>query len=76
MTTADIYGSIGVSLILIAYFLQIFKKLKAEDSAYLWLNFIGSSIACYASYLLKSVPFIVLEAVWAVVSVYGLWKRR
>ena len=72
MSTADIFGSLGVSLILLAYFLNLFDKIQPEDKIYRWMNFIGASLACYSSYLLHSIPFIILEATWAAVSLYAL----
>jgi hypothetical protein len=36
------------------------------------MNIIGASLACYASILINYLPFIILEATWAMVSVLGL----
>jgi len=72
MNSNDIIGAIGVGIILLAYFLNIFSLIKKEGSLYFILNIIGASIACYASYLIDYVPFIILEATWAIVSVFGL----
>ena len=33
---------------------------------------IGASMACYSSYLIDFMPFVLLEAVWAVVAAAGL----
>jgi len=38
------------------------------------LNIIGAAIACYASWLIDYWPFIVLEGMWTLVSIYGLMK--
>ncbi len=73
---ADLFGTIGVALILIAYFLNLFDKIQPEDQAYRWMNFIGASFACYSSYLLHSVPFIILEATWATVSLYAIVVKK
>ncbi|GGC82348.1 hypothetical protein GCM10011508_07090 [Flavobacterium lutivivi] len=72
MNSNDIIGAIGVGIILLAYFLNIFSLIKKDGSLYFILNIIGASIACYASYLIDYVPFIILEATWAIVSVFGL----
>jgi hypothetical protein len=72
MTAADLYGSIGVSLILLAYFLNLFDKLQPEQAVYRWMNLIGAALAFYSSYLLRSMPFMILEATWAFVSLYAL----
>jgi hypothetical protein len=72
MNSNDIIGAIGVGIILLAYFLNIFSLIKKDGSLYFILNIIGASIACFASYLIDYVPFIILEATWAIVSVFGL----
>lgn len=41
---------------------------------YYTLNIIGGGLACYGSVLIKSVPFTILEGIWAVVAAVGLIK--
>lgn len=72
MNYNDIIGSIGVGIILIAYFLNIFSFIPKEGKFYFILNIIGASIACYASTLINYVPFIILEGTWGIVSLLGL----
>jgi hypothetical protein len=67
----DIIGTIGVGLILIAYFCNTFNILK-EGNLFFALNAAGAGLACYASWLIGYWPFVVLEAVWFIVSVAGL----
>ncbi|TAH06085.1 MAG: hypothetical protein EAZ16_00605 [Sphingobacteriales bacterium] len=73
MNTNDIIGTIGVGIILVAYFLQTVKLIKTGVLFYA-LNAMGAGIACYASHLISYYPFVVLEAVWCLVSVIGLIK--
>lgn len=61
MGTADIVGFIGVSMIIIAFFLNLTNFISIKSLSYILMNFIGVWIACYASILLKYVPFIILE---------------
>lgn len=72
MSYNDIIGSIGVGIILIAYFLNIFSFIPKEGKFYFTLNIIGASIACYASVLINYIPFIILEGTWGIVSLFGL----
>ena len=76
MGVADSINSLGVSLILIAFFLLTFKKIQAESPYYNLLNLVGAAFACYGSYLIRSVPFIVLEATWCLVAFYGLVRKK
>jgi hypothetical protein len=74
MNTTDWIGFIGVTILLLAFFLNLIGKIESESLLYLCMNFIGASIACLASILLKYVPFIILEASWTLVSAYGILK--
>ena len=74
MSYNDIIGTIGVSIILIAYFLNIFGLIPKEGFLFFILNILGATIACYASILINYKPFIILEGTWAIVSLFGLMK--
>jgi len=74
MNYNDIIGSIGVGLILVAYFLNTEKLLPKDGKFFFVLNIIGASLACYASYLIGYWPFVILEGTWTLVSIYGLMK--
>ena len=74
MSYNDIVGTIGVGIILIAYFMNIFSFIKKDGVLFYVMNIIGASLACYASILINYLPFIILEATWAMVSVLGLVK--
>ncbi|NOR28461.1 MAG: hypothetical protein GQ540_08035 [Lutibacter sp.] len=68
MNTTDWLGFIGVFLILLAYILNELGKTTNKSLLFILLNLIGASIACLASILLDYLPFIILEGVWALVS--------
>ena len=74
MNFNDLIGTIGVGIILLAYFLNIFSWIKKDGILFYSMNIIGASIACFASILINYMPFIILEATWAIVSVIGLLK--
>lgn len=74
MATSDIIATVGVSLLLIAFFLQSIKVISSESTAYALLNFLGAGISGYASWLITFMPFVVLEAVWSAVAVFSLIK--
>ena len=64
MSLDDIIGSIGVLLLLGAFALNLIGKLDRASRVYQGLNAVGAGIACYASWRIDYVPFVVLEAVW------------
>lgn len=74
MNTVDWIGFVGVFQILLAYMLNVFGKLEKKDLAFILLNLLGASLACAASVLMQYMPFIILEGVWAFVSLISLLK--
>ncbi len=74
MNYNDVVGTLGVGLILLAYFLSTAKLIRHAGRRFYAMNILGAALACYASYLIHYKPFIVLEACWTLVSVYGLAK--
>ncbi|MGB3006964.1 MAG: hypothetical protein WBC06_10665 [Chitinophagaceae bacterium] len=74
MSYNDIVGTVGVGLILIAYFLQMEKILPRDGKLFYLLNIIGAALACYASLLINYWPFVILEGTWVLVSLIGYGK--
>jgi hypothetical protein len=74
MTYNDWIGTIGVGLVLIAYFLNTMKWIPENGKLFFILNAVGGALSCYAAVLINFIPFVVLEAIWTVVSIYGLAK--
>ena len=74
MNLADIIGSIGVVILLIAFFLNLFGYLEKDSVWYSLLNVVGATLAGIASYLIPYWPFFVLEIIWTIVSIFGLMK--
>jgi hypothetical protein len=74
MTYNDIIGTIGVGIILFAYFLNTMKYIPVNGKFYYVLNSIGGALSCYAALLINFLPFVILEAVWTFVSIYGLMR--
>jgi len=67
-------GTIGVGLVLFAYFLNTMKYIPVNGKLFYVLNSIGGALSCYAALLINFWPFVILEAIWTIVSVYGLMK--
>ena len=74
MTQTDIIGFIGVTILLIAYFLNLTDKISKDSLTYLLMNCIGAGTACFASFLMNYLPFIILEGCWTIVSAFSLVK--
>lgn len=76
MSVGDWLGTIGVTLLLAAFALNVTGKLGAKSVAYLLLNITGSALACACSYSIGFWPFVVLELVWCLASLVALLKRK
>ena len=74
MNEIDWIGSIGVGLILLAYFLRVIKIINTSDLLFILLNLVGAGIACFASFLIEYIPFIILEGAWTLISLFTLFN--
>lgn len=74
MTITDWLGFIGVFQILLAYFLNAIGKITSKSLIFILLNLLGASMAFLASILIRYLPFVILEGVWALVSIVLLFK--
>ena len=68
MDTPTIIGALGATLILIAFILNQLNKWKKTDLSYDIVNLVGSVLLIIFSYMINAWPFIILNSVWAVVS--------
>jgi hypothetical protein len=69
---ATLIGFVGVALLLAAFLLNSFRLLRSDGHFYMGLNFVGASLACYSSYLIRFMPFVLLEGVWALVALVAI----
>ena len=76
MSPSQVIGSIGVAMLLIAFFMNSFGLLASDSRSYQTMNVIGAAISCYASYLIGFAPFVVLEATWCAAAVAAMLRVR
>ena len=74
MKTSDIIASVGVIILLVAFLLNMFKKVSAQSKLYTAMNFTGAGICCFSSYLIGFYPFVVLEGIWAMFALYSFFN--
>lgn len=72
---ATAIGTVGVALLLVAFLLNLLKLLRPDGYPYVLLNLAGAGLACWSSFLIRFMPFVVLEAVWAAVAAVMLVRR-
>ena len=63
---------VGALLILAGFVLAQFRVLHVESMTYLVLNFLGSAILAWLAWVDRQWGFLLLETVWAIVSVGGI----
>ena len=72
---ATVIGSVGVALLLIAFLLNLAKRLAQDSWPYLLLNVVGAALAAYSSYLISFIPFVVLEGTWTLVTAIAVVRK-
>jgi hypothetical protein len=75
MSLSNSIGSLGVALLLLAFFLSLFKFISQDNKGYIILNITGAGLSCYASLLIHFLPFVVLEGIWCLVALVALVKK-
>jgi uncharacterized membrane protein len=76
MSASQIIASIGVALLLIAFFMNLFGMLASDSRSYQAMNAVGAAVSCYASYLIGFAPFVVLEAIWCAAAIAAMLRGR
>ncbi len=71
----DIVGNIGVVCFLVAYWLLQKGKVAYAGGMYLGLNLSGSILLLTSLSIDWNMPAFVLEAAWALISMYGIYKH-
>lgn len=61
-------GTSGAALILLAFILNQLHYWSDEDLIYDLCNLVGSGLLIWYSLLLDSTPFLILNSIWALVS--------
>ena len=75
MSLETAIATVGVSLLLIAFALNLRGLLATRSPLYQGINAVGAALACLASAMIGFVPFVVLEAVWLAVALSALAGR-
>lgn len=71
----QIVSLLAALMVLAAYWALQTKRIKEDDLLYLWLNLTGAIILAVIAFRLRQVGLIVVETVWAIISVFSLLRR-
>ena len=72
----QIIGIIGALLILLPFAASQLGRLRVMSYSYQLMNFVGATILTIIAVLERQYGFILLEGVWALMSVVGLSRVR
>jgi len=73
MAIFQIIGFSGMAIILIAFLLNQAKRWSADSISYDIANAVGSTLLVVYAVALKSYPFLILNAIWAVASIKDIF---
>ena len=74
MAPHDILGTIGVGFIIVMYAMLQLGKISAERPAFSAFNALGAVFILISLTYEFNLSAALMEGVWLVVSLYGLWK--
>lgn len=71
---SDILGTVGVAVIIVAYFLLQTGRLRSEQLAYSVMNGVGAVLILISLYYAFNFPSFVVEFFWLLISLYGIGR--
>jgi len=74
MAPHDILGTIGVGFIIVMYAMLQLGKISAERPAFSAFNALGAVFILISLTYDFNLSAVLMEGVWLMVSLYGLWK--
>ena len=74
ITFSDVVGTIGVSIIVVAYFLLQVEKIDPQSLIYSLINASGSMLILYSLFENWNLASVVIEVFWIAISLYGVFK--
>ena len=75
MPVAVLTASVGVSLLLLGFALNLIGRLERQSLAYHALNVVGAGLSCFAAVLISFWPFVILEGCWLIVAGVAMANR-
>lgn len=70
----NFFGTLGVILVQVYYFLLQANKCKSDDLSFLIGNSFGSIFLLISLWFSWNLYAVIIELTWFLISLYGLWK--
>nr|WP_321268573.1 hypothetical protein [uncultured Sulfurimonas sp.] len=74
LTHHDIIGSLGVAIVVIAYFLLQINKLDIKNIYFSSMNAIGSIMILYSLFYNWNLASVLIESFWIFISFIGIYN--
>lgn len=75
MSITDAVGLVGVTMLLLAYFLLQSEKVRFDDYLFLGTNAAGSFLIVISLLREFNLSAFFIEAAWVAVSLFGIYRR-
>jgi hypothetical protein len=72
----DILGWIGSVMVVVAYAMNIYKKLASDSFVYYFLNIVGSGLLIVNTFYHNAIPSAFVNIVWVLIALVALVKGR
>ena len=76
ITFIGLLGLVGISFLLLSYFLLIVGQLKVIDVHYITLNMVGAFLIVFSLLGGGTIPLLHVLMIWLFISVYGFYKHQ
>ena len=67
---------VGVTFVILGFFLLQAEKLTANSSFYLYSNFFGAIFLLFSLYYHWNLSSVIIEILWLTISVYGIIRVK
>lgn len=75
MELSLVIGTAGATILLIAFTLNEIGKLEQDTLQYSLLNLSGAALVLTYAVMINSVPYMILESIWALVAGFDILRR-
>lgn len=72
----EIIGWLGSFMVILAYAMNIFKKISADSVSYYLLNIIGSACLIVNTFYHHAIPSVVVNVIWILIALSALLKKK
>ncbi len=71
----NIIGIVGVSFIILAYFMVQSERMKSTDIVFPTLNLCGASLILFSLFWHWNLPSVIMEIIWIGISLMGIRRN-